>query len=87
MRYKARVPITPDTKDWTWVLERTCAECGFDVRSFPREQVAEMIRQNATVWQEVLAHPRAHRVHPATCGPRSNTDATFGTSIAFTTSV
>ena len=22
--------ITPDTKDWTWVLERTCPECGFD---------------------------------------------------------
>ena len=23
-------PITPDTKDWTWVLERPCPECGFD---------------------------------------------------------
>jgi hypothetical protein len=22
--------ITPDTKDWTWVLERACPECGFD---------------------------------------------------------
>ena len=22
--------ITPDTKDWTWVLERPCPECGFE---------------------------------------------------------
>ena len=24
------VPIVPDGKDWTWVLERPCPECGFD---------------------------------------------------------
>ena len=23
----------PDTKDWTWVLESTCPECGFDSRA------------------------------------------------------
>ncbi|MDO5533859.1 MAG: DinB family protein [Propionibacteriaceae bacterium] len=23
-------PVTPDTQDWTWVLERPCAACGFD---------------------------------------------------------
>ena len=23
-------PITPDTKDWTWVLDRPCPECGYD---------------------------------------------------------
>ena len=22
--------ITPDTKDWTWVLRERCPECGFD---------------------------------------------------------
>lgn len=52
-RYKARV-ITPDSKDWTWVLERPCPECGFDVRSFPREEVGAMIRANAADWQQVL---------------------------------
>ncbi|HEY5013683.1 MAG TPA: DinB family protein, partial [Acidimicrobiia bacterium] len=31
--------ITPDTKDWTWVLERPCPECGFDASAFAREQV------------------------------------------------
>ena len=28
--------IVPDTKDWTWVLERPCDECGFDARSAER---------------------------------------------------
>ena len=25
--------LEPDTKDWTWVLERACHECGFDMAS------------------------------------------------------
>jgi hypothetical protein len=49
--------ITPDTKDWTWVLERPCPECAFDTRSFPRERVGEMVRDNAARWQAVLDHP------------------------------
>jgi hypothetical protein len=53
------VPIVPDTKDWTWVLERVCPECGFDVRSFPREEAGDMIRTNAGRWKELLAHPSA----------------------------
>ena len=55
------MPITPDTKDWTWVLERGCPECGFDVRAFPRAEVGTMIRENATTWQALLAHPDARR--------------------------
>lgn len=49
--------ITPDTKDWTWVLERTCEECNFDARSFPREQIPSMIRTVARDWRKVLVHP------------------------------
>ncbi len=52
------MPIVPDTKDWTWVLERTCEECGFDVRDFPREDVGDMIRRNAREWEQELASPR-----------------------------
>ena len=26
--------IIPDTKDWTWVLQRPCPECGFTVETF-----------------------------------------------------
>ena len=50
--------IVPETKDWTWVLERTCDECGFDTSSFPREQVGDMIRTNAAEWTSLLQHPR-----------------------------
>ncbi|HYI43846.1 MAG TPA: DinB family protein [Actinomycetota bacterium] len=53
--------IVPDTKDWTWVLERPCPECSFDVRSFPREQVGAMIRDNAERWQPMLENPAADR--------------------------
>jgi hypothetical protein len=51
------MPITPDTKDWTWVIERVCPECGFDTSSFPREQVGSMIRDNSARWKDVLSHP------------------------------
>ncbi len=47
--------IVPDTKDWTWVLERPCPECGLDTQGFSREAVAGMIRANAEAWQDVLA--------------------------------
>ena len=37
------MPVVPDTKDWTWVLQRRCPECGsrsdgahFSVDSFAR---------------------------------------------------
>jgi hypothetical protein len=46
--------ITPDTKDWTWVLQKTCPECGFDVRDFPIEEIGNMIRSNAARWRPIL---------------------------------
>jgi DinB superfamily len=49
--------ITPDTKDWTWVLERRCPECGFDAAGFEREQVGSMIRTTAAAWRGVLDGP------------------------------
>jgi hypothetical protein len=47
--------ITPDSKDWTWVLQRRCPECGFAAESIEREGVASMLRSNATSWRSVLA--------------------------------
>lgn len=52
------MPIEPDTKDWTWVLERACEECGFDVTGFPREEIGGLIRENAAEWQALLEHPK-----------------------------
>lgn len=48
------MPIVPDTKDWTWVLEHRCGECGFDASMFPTEGVASLIRENAAAWKRVL---------------------------------
>jgi hypothetical protein len=49
--------IEPDTKNWTWVLERPCAECGFDAATVQREGIAGLILQNAAQWPAVLARP------------------------------
>ena len=46
--------ITPDTKDWTWVLDRPCEECGFDARSFLAPAAPTAIRTNANAWQRLL---------------------------------
>ncbi len=49
--------ITPDTKDWTWVLERPCPECGFVAAELPATEVAAVVRASVPRWQEVLARP------------------------------
>jgi hypothetical protein len=53
------MPIAPDTKDWTWVLERPCAECGFDSASVPPDEVAALIHAAADRWAEILRRPPA----------------------------
>jgi hypothetical protein len=51
------VTLTPDTKDWTWVLERRCDECGFDASTTGHESVAALLRANVERWREILARP------------------------------
>jgi hypothetical protein len=46
--------IVPDTKNWTWVLERTCPECGFDASKFPCRNVAGELRISAAAWRSLL---------------------------------
>lgn len=46
--------ITPDTKDWTWVLEDACPECGFDASTTDEHDVAGLLRENAAAWPPVL---------------------------------
>jgi hypothetical protein len=53
--------ITPDTKDWTWVLERPCEECGFDARDVPRDRFADTIRESAQQWVVVLGRDDARQ--------------------------
>jgi hypothetical protein len=60
----AQPVIAPDTKDWTWVLDRPCPECGFDTQSFPRTAVPALLRANAAAWQDVLTGPGDPRARP-----------------------
>jgi hypothetical protein len=46
--------ITPDTKDWTWVLQRQCPECGYDAAATTRPAVPGLIRGNAAAWEAAL---------------------------------
>lgn len=52
-------PLTPDTKDWTWVLERPCGECGFDPASVEVTDLADAIHRNTRGWFGALDGPEA----------------------------
>ena len=53
------MPITPETKNWTWVLERRCPACGFDAPAVDRQTVGRLTRDNAALWPEILKSPYA----------------------------
>lgn len=62
--------IEPDTKDWTWVLERPCAECGFRPDDVGTGDLAAGIRANARTWEVVLSGTAAaERPSPTTWSP------------------
>jgi 2-polyprenyl-3-methyl-5-hydroxy-6-metoxy-1,4-benzoquinol methylase len=46
--------VVPDTKDWTWVLEQPCPECGFDAAALDPARLPSAVEDNATVWTVVL---------------------------------
>ena len=39
--------IVPDDKNWTWVLEKTCPECGFDAPAITYDKVPGLARDYA----------------------------------------
>ncbi|MFR9751428.1 DinB family protein [Nocardia sp. 004] len=49
--------IAPDVKDWTWVLERACPECGFDATATDYADVPALTRAAATRFIAVLGRP------------------------------
>ncbi|RDI53975.1 DinB family protein [Nocardia mexicana] len=53
------MPIVPDDKDWTWVLEKTCPECGFDGPATAFEEVPGLVRDAAARFTTVLGRPDA----------------------------
>lgn len=48
------MPIVPETKSWTWVLERACPECGFDASRVAFSEIPRLTRENLSRWPAVL---------------------------------
>ncbi len=46
--------ITPDNKDWTWVLSSPCPECGFDASSCQLGNIVDLLHANAAKWRSLL---------------------------------
>jgi hypothetical protein len=46
--------ITPDTKDWTWVLSARCPECGFDAAQVEPATIGDRVRATIPRWQAVV---------------------------------
>ena len=62
--------ITPDTKDWTFVLERACPECGFDSTAIAGHEVAAELRRQIAEWPAVLRRENVlDRPEPGTWSP------------------
>jgi hypothetical protein len=58
------VSIEPDTKDWTWVIEEPCLQCGFDPVAVVREELPELIHESTRGWYVALTDADA-AVRPA----------------------
>jgi hypothetical protein len=64
------VTITPDTKDWTWVLARPCPECGLAAADVRPAEVPALLRQAALELCAALRAPDAAvRPEPSTWSP------------------
>lgn len=44
----------PDTKDWTWVVERPCPECGLEAGAVPVAEIGDRVAGAAGEWVQVL---------------------------------
>lgn len=53
--------ITPDTKNWTWVLERRCPDCGFEASTVEVRSLPSWIRAISMDWQVALTSPDVRR--------------------------
>ncbi|WP_114560893.1 DinB family protein [Desertihabitans aurantiacus] len=53
------MPLVPDSKDWTWVLQRPCAECGFDPATVTRAALPHRTLAAAGTVRSALGAPAA----------------------------
>lgn len=53
------MPIVPDTKDWSWVLQRRCDQCGFDSTALAFDAVPALVRATTAKWSIILGRTGA----------------------------
>ncbi|MEM7095033.1 MAG: DinB family protein [Actinomycetota bacterium] len=68
-----------DDKDWTWVLDEVCPECGFAAWAFTREELPGKIRAVGGAWREMLG--RGAVVHQPPHGDRTWTILEYGAHV------
>jgi hypothetical protein len=51
--------IPADDKDWTWVLQRRCPDCGFASATLDRAELGDRLRANAATWADLLGSDEA----------------------------
>jgi hypothetical protein len=57
----------PDAKDWTWVIQQRCPDCGFDAAAIERDDVPDLTRQIAAILAHALQQPNVSaRPEPTT---------------------
>lgn len=58
----------PDTKSWTWVLERPCPDCRFDASTLERHAVGRTLRRIVEDWRLALTRGALVRQRPPARG-------------------
>ena len=48
------MPIVPDDKNWTWVLDETCPDCGYVATTVALAAIGELLRANVEAWPALL---------------------------------
>jgi hypothetical protein len=56
--------ILAEDKDWTWVLDRRCPDCGFDTSACAETRVAGLTRDNADAWVDLLERGKIRAGRP-----------------------
>lgn len=47
--------IEPDTKDWIWVVDRACEDCGLDPARMRATDLPDLLHENTRGWYALLA--------------------------------
>jgi hypothetical protein len=55
----------PDTKDWTWTLQRRCPECGLSAGEIDLDEIATRTFVAAEEWVQILRSSPAVAARPS----------------------